>query len=219
MPGRVGAYALHHVVKEHEIARGSLPVVNHAVVSQQTRKFARVRLKIRFILYKHYPSYYAHNVENELLCQNPTLCISYEDCAWACNRSPDYVGKNVFTDDVPDNHNNQSWMSNSRGSNGNPQILRIGLSCPMMISSVKMRNRNYSKNQHTKDFEIKVRQPNSSQWIAYTNGTLSNPQGQSQAPLETFNATAVIAKEVEFTCLTVYPSGSNKCGLNYIGFA
>ena len=90
----------------------------------------------------------------------------------------------------------------------------------MMISSVKMRNRYYTSKHQTKDFEIKVREPNSTQWIAFTSGRLSNPNGQSPAPLETFNATAHIAKEVELSCLNAYSVGSTSgCGLNYIGFA
>ena len=92
----------------------------------------------------------------------------------------------------------------------------------MMISSVKMRNRYYTSKHQTKDFEIKVREPNSTQWTDFISGTLSNPFAQDPAPLETFNGTAVIAKEIEFSCLsTISPTwySNRKCALNFFGFA
>ena len=89
-----------------------------------------------------------------------------------------------------------------------------------MINSVKIRNNGLSTNCNVKDLEIKVRGPNSTQWLAFISGTLSNPNGQNPAPMETFNATAHIAKEVELSCLNAYSVGYNSgCGLNYIGFA
>ena len=128
------------------------------------------------------------------------------------------MGKNVFIDDVPETNYGQIWLGNK---NIFPQKLRIGFSCPKMISSVKMRNSARVTYYNTKDFEINVREPNSTQWIAFISGTLSNTNGHTQAPLETFNATALlIAKEVELSCLNAYSVGSTSgCGLNYIGFA
>ena len=129
------------------------------------------------------------------------------------------MGKNVFTDDVPDTNYNQSWIGDA---NIFPQKLRIGFSCPKMIRSVKMRNSRRSPYYNTKDFEIKVREPNSTQWTDFISGTLSSPFAQDPAPLETFNGTAVIAKEIEFSCLsTISPTwySNRKCALNFIGFA
>ena len=129
------------------------------------------------------------------------------------------MGKNVFIDDVPENNYNQTWQGDIRRF---PQKLRIGFSCAKMISSVKMRNSMRYSYQNVKNFNIKVREPNSTQWNAFISGTLSDPYGLRPPPLETFNGTAVIAKEVELSCLgTFRPSTSStkRCALNYIGFA
>ena len=163
---------------------------------------------------------YNYYTETEPLCLNPTLCISYEECWSSCSDSRGYfVGKNVFIDNVPQNTYTQIWMGNS---NIFPQKLRIGFSCAKMISSVKIRNTSRYPYRNVRNFKIKVREPNSTQWNAFISGTLSDPYGLRPPPLETFNGTAVIAKEVELSCLgTFRPSTSStkRCALNYIGFA
>ena len=143
------------------------------------------------------------------------MSITYEDCFSSCN-GPNYVGKNVFTDDVPEVSFNQVWIGNKYTV---PQKLRITFDCQdMTINSVKMRNSIMRSFCNMKDFEIKVREPNSSQWTAFVSGTLSHPGGQNPPPLETFHGTQVIVEELEITCLSYHP-GSYYCALNYIGFA
>ena len=72
---------------------------------------------------------------------------------------------------------------------------------------------------NTKNFEIKVREPNSTQWTAFISGTLTYPLGQNPQPMDTFNGTAVVTKEVELSCLNSYSTSYSKyCALNYIGF-
>ena len=142
------------------------------------------------------------------------LAISYEDCYSSCS-GPSYVGKNVFTDNVPEASYNQIWIGNMGTA---PQKLRITFSCNLMtVNSVTMRNSvvlcSYC---NTKDFEIKVREPNSSQWKPFVAGTLTDPSGQNPPPLETFTGSQVVIEEMEFTCLSYY---TTYCGLNYIGFA
>ena len=155
--------------------------------------------------------------ETEQVCLNPLLCISHEECYGGCvNSNGYYLGKNALTDDVPEKYYNQTWVGKQRIF---PQKLRISFSCPMLISSVKMRNSGRSSYRNTRNFEIKVRGPNSTQWTAFISGTLANPMYQTQVPLKTFNGTAVIAKEVELSCLNSYSTSSLRCcGLNYIGF-
>ena len=129
------------------------------------------------------------------------------------------MGKNVFADEVPENYWNQTWMGNNKIF---PQKIRIAFSCPKMISSVNIRNSRRSSYYNTKDFEIKVREPNSTRWTDFISGTLPYPFAQNPAPLETFNGTAVIAKEIEFSCLSTISStwySNRKCALNFIGFA
>ena len=128
------------------------------------------------------------------------------------------MGKNVLIDDVPETNYGQIWLGNK---NIFPQKLQIGFSCPKMISSVKMRNSARVTYYNTKDFEINVREPNSTQWIAFISGRLSNPNVQNPLPLDSFTGTAVNAKEVELSCLNTYHESSsiNSCALNYIGFA
>ena len=143
------------------------------------------------------------------------LSISYEECYSSCN-GPNYVGQNIFTDDVPETAYNQVWIGNHMTV---PQRLRITFGCQnMTISSVKMRNSIRCSYCNMKDFEIKVREPSSSQWTAFVSGSLSHPGGQNPPPLETFQGSQVNIEELEITCLSYHP-GSSYCALNYIGFA
>ena len=148
------------------------------------------------------------------------LGISYEDCRDNC-AGPRYVGKNVFTDNVPVTSYQQLWLGNK---NTVQQKLRITFDCELMtLNSVTFRNSGTRCDYcNTKDFEIKVREPNSSQWNAFVAGTLSDPAGQNPPPLETFIGNQVVIEELEFTCLSYHPGtfGSlGYCALNYIGFA
>ena len=121
----------------------------------------------------------------------------------------------MLTDQLPES-TNTIWLGNM---NTTPQKIRITLSCAKMISSATLRNSNYFVFANTKDFEIKVREPNSNVWKAFASGTLPNPTGQNPPPLSTFSGTPVTVEEVEFSCLNVYPSGSSQyCALNYIEF-
>ena len=86
-----------------------------------------------------------------------------------------------------------------------------------------MRNGDHLKYVNTGKFEIKVREPNSTLWVSFINGTMHNPHN---APVSvhrtvmTFTGTAITAMEVEFSCLSAYANGSpnKRCALNYIEF-
>ena len=124
----------------------------------------------------------------------------------------------MLTEYVPDTSNTQMWLGNNLVV---PQKLRILFSCAKMISSASLRNSDMYQYGGTKDFEIKVREPNSNQWNAFVSGTLSNPYGPNTSPLETFSGTPVSVEEVEFTCLSYYPPSGYSvayCALNYIEF-
>ena len=118
---------------------------------------------------------------------------------------------NVLTDNVPEVDKNHFWASD-RGKVG--YKLRIIFSCPKTIRSVSMRNSVHFSFSNTKEFDVKVREPNSNQWQAFVLGTLPSPS--ASPPLETFNGSPATVEEVEFTCLTSY---GDTCGLNYIKFA
>ena len=79
-----------------------------------------------------------------------------------------------------------------------------------------MRNSNYFSFADTKDFDIKVKEPNSNVWQTFTSGTLPNPHGHNPVPLTTFSGASVTAEEVEFVCLSSY--GASYCALNYLEF-
>ena len=126
------------------------------------------------------------------------------------------MGNNVLTDEVPESVRDH-WLGEQ---NVFPQKLRISFSCPKTISSVIMRNSIINDHRNIRKFEVKVREPNSTLWVPFTDGYLQNPQGLNPAPLETFNGTAITAIEVEFSCLNAFANGaSNKrCALNYLTF-
>ena len=67
------------------------------------------------------------------------------------------------------------------------------------------------------DFEIKVREPNSNQWMSFVSGTLPDPNFASP-PLETFAGPSYTVEEVEFTCLSWYGVHEH-CALGYIEFS
>ena len=139
-------------------------------------------------------------------CMNPVLSISYEECFSGCT---EYRGQNVLTDYVPENNENHFWASD-QGTVG--YKFRIAFSCPKKISLVLMRNSMFYPLVNTKDFDIKVREPNSNQWNPFISGTFSTLSGT----LETFSGTPVTVEEVEFKCINSF---GNTCALNYITFA
>ena len=157
-----------------------------------------------------------HVSENEPLCHNPILCISYEECHNNCSSNVHYNGKNALTDEVPESIGN-FWLG---AENVFPQKIRISFSCPKMISSVKIRNSIRNVKWNTSTFRIKVREPNSTQWKSFTSGILPNPYGQNPVPLEEYTGTGITASEVEFSCTNAYRNGAltKSCALNYIGF-
>ena len=156
------------------------------------------------------------DTESGPCCLNPILTISLEECYSSCTGSG-WSGKNVLTEYVPDTSHDQMWLGIG---NTTPQKIRIAFSCAKMISSVSLRNSKMYVFASTKDFEINVREPSSSQWNLFVSGTLSNPYVLTVPPLETFSGTPVIIEEVEFTCLSYYPASgyTNYCALNYIEF-
>ena len=71
-------------------------------------------------------------------------------------------------------------------------------------------------------FEVKVREPNSTLWVSFINGTMPNPHNAHWSDhVKTFTGTAITAMEVEFICLDAYFNGhpNRRCALNYIEFA
>lgn len=155
------------------------------------------------------------DIESGPCCLNPTLTISYADCYSSCS-STGWTGSNVLTDYVPDTTSSQMWLGNHGIT---PQKIRIAFSCSKIISSASLRNSKTYSFAGTRDFEIKVREPNSNQWKAFVSGTLTDPNGQSIPPLETFSGAPVTVDEVEFSCLSIYTTSStNYCALNYIEF-
>ena len=159
--------------------------------------------------------------ETESCCTNAVPSISYAECYMSCTDAPYYVAENTLTDNVPESVDGDHIWSGD--DNVIPSKFRISFSCAKMISSVTLRNSyQYSESENTKDFDVKVREPNSNQWKAFISGTLTDPNVQSPAPLETFSGTPVTVEEVEFTCKSTYdhvPGYIYFCALNYIGFA
>ena len=146
-------------------------------------------------------------------CSIPALSISYQECFSGCTL-PDnwYRGRNVLTDNVPETERYYFWAADR----GNVDYkFRISFSCPKTIGSVSMRQSVYFSFCSTKDFDVKVREPNLNLWQAFVSGTLLSPS--ASPPLETFSGgTPVTVEEVEFHCLTSY---GDTCALNYIEFA
>ena len=162
------------------------------------------------------------STESEPICQNPILCISYEEHGHSSHNSY-YRGENVFTNSAPVSSGIPEDPEDYWGGKVDifPQKIRIGFSCPKTISSVKMRNSIHQKSVNTKMFEVKVREPNSTLWVSFINGTMPNTFGQDVSThVNIFTGTAITAMEVEFSCLSAYANGgSNKrCALNYIEF-
>ena len=164
--------------------------------------------------------------EEETCCVSPNLTITFEECFDGCASSMSgqhpFRAQNVFEDNVPETSLDHWWMGEAATF---PQKFRISLSCPKTITSVSMRNSGPASDAArigppwgfgTKDFEVKVRQPNSNQWMSFVTGNLSNPNTISP-PLETFNGNSISVEEVEFSCLTGY--GSYFCALGYLEFS
>ena len=85
-----------------------------------------------------------------------------------------------------------------------------------------MRNGDHLKYVNTGKFEINVREPNSTLWVSFINGTMPNPNDGHNGSnhVRTFTGTAITAMEVEFSCLSAYANGGSakRCALNYIEF-
>ena len=84
-----------------------------------------------------------------------------------------------------------------------------------------MRNSVHLKYVNTARFSVKVREPNSTLWVSFINGTMPNPHTAPRSDqVKIFTGTAITAMEVELSCLSAYANGgSNKrCALNYIEF-
>ena len=79
---------------------------------------------------------FGNATQTETCCITPNLTITFEQCLQGCTYNG-FRAQGVFNDNVPETSYNDYWNGEPYMT---PQKFRIGLSCPKMINSVKLRN-------------------------------------------------------------------------------